>query len=546
MKKWKDLTPAKKESILKQAKDIGIYPTVNSLKEEGIKVWPDTLKYQIDFKEKQKKQQTSKKIYHDKLKNNKDYKKKKKAYDKQRRELGISRKKWKEWWNSLSLEEQEKRKQSTKQHRLDNIKHYKARSKRKYQLYMESTTLEERRARRNKTYTREKKDGYNKKCREKYNNDPVYKLKCLIRSHICRATFDGRKKLYASKEYLGCEIDEFRDYIEKKFKQGMTWENHGRGEGMWHLDHVIPLSWSKDISEEDLKKLCHYTNYQPLWETDNLKKSTIIEYPFFSTDEELRKEYKTIQNKEGSYDCIIKNNKNILHFQPHFYEREIRMLNEEKDLRERLLKNRSKYLNKPEGSVLVEELIRGLKISGEFYGYSHFPYQVMKKFISDYSPQCIYDPCGGWGHRLLAAGNIPYIYNDVWEDTVLGIHEMVEFHNIQNKTIYNQDCTKFTPKEQYDTIFTCPPYYNTEVYGNGEFKSVEDYNLFLREMLDNSIISNVKNVGIVIGSAYVHYLEEYFKSGYTIIPLRKNTTHFTRKLHQRAGEVLLVKEMNRN
>ena len=47
----------------------------------------------------------------------------------------------------------------------------------------------------------------------------------------------------------------------------MTWENYGQ----WHLDHVKPLYLSEN--EEDLIKLNHYTNLQPLWAEDNLKKN---------------------------------------------------------------------------------------------------------------------------------------------------------------------------------------------------------------------------------------------------------------------------------
>ena len=57
--------------------------------------------------------------------------------------------------------------------------------------------------------------------------------------------------------------------MENQFIDGISWENYGE----WHIDHIIPLSTSKSI--EEINRLCHYTNLQPLWAFDNLSKGGI-------------------------------------------------------------------------------------------------------------------------------------------------------------------------------------------------------------------------------------------------------------------------------
>ena len=78
----------------------------------------------------------------------------------------------------------------------------------------------------------------------------------------------GFKKDKKMKDILGCSYTEFIIYMESKFLKGMTWENHSLYG--WHIDHIIPLSSGK--TQEEIQNLCHYTNLQPLWAKDNLKK----------------------------------------------------------------------------------------------------------------------------------------------------------------------------------------------------------------------------------------------------------------------------------
>lgn len=75
-------------------------------------------------------------------------------------------------------------------------------------------------------------------------------------------------------ELIGCDKEYFLNYIQSKFTEGMGWDNYGlKG---WHIDHIIPLSSFNILDENELKRACHYTNLQPLWWGDNLKKGNKV------------------------------------------------------------------------------------------------------------------------------------------------------------------------------------------------------------------------------------------------------------------------------
>ena len=75
----------------------------------------------------------------------------------------------------------------------------------------------------------------------------------------------------SSIKIIGCYPNFLKEHLEKKFTEGMSWDRMGKE---IHIDHIIPLSSAK--SEDEIYKLCHYTNLQPLWAEDNLKKSNKI------------------------------------------------------------------------------------------------------------------------------------------------------------------------------------------------------------------------------------------------------------------------------
>lgn len=90
-----------------------------------------------------------------------------------------------------------------------------------------------------------------------------------LRARLRQAIRHNFKKGSAVRD-LGCSIDEFKTYLEDKFKPGMSWDNYGK-DG-WHIDHIKPLSWFDLSDPSQLREACHYTNLQPLWAKDNLKK----------------------------------------------------------------------------------------------------------------------------------------------------------------------------------------------------------------------------------------------------------------------------------
>ncbi len=74
---------------------------------------------------------------------------------------------------------------------------------------------------------------------------------------------------------MGCTGAQLKSHLESKFLPGMTWENHGlRG---WHIDHIKPLALFDLTDLEQYRQACHYTNLQPLWAIDNLKKGVKYE-----------------------------------------------------------------------------------------------------------------------------------------------------------------------------------------------------------------------------------------------------------------------------
>jgi hypothetical protein len=184
-----------------------------------------------------------------------------------------------------------------KQYRLKNIEAVKLRDKRKY-LARRERVIEQ--AKRSYEANKEKKLAYAREYRQKnseriaalqkkYRLDnkeklragdlskfhrykktghPVYLALVLRKRTRCALKAQGARKSAKTEELLGCTWAIARAHISSLFKDGMSWENHGT----WHIDHIRPLA-SFDLKDPAQQKIaCHYSNLQPLWKLDNIRK----------------------------------------------------------------------------------------------------------------------------------------------------------------------------------------------------------------------------------------------------------------------------------
>lgn len=106
--------------------------------------------------------------------------------------------------------------------------------------------------------------------KKRNRKNPQWRLVNALRTRLRDALRgSGVKKSVATMDLLGCPVAWLQVHLESLFKPGMTWENRG---SVWHVDHVKPCA-KFDLSNPEQQRICfHWTNLQPLFATENLKK----------------------------------------------------------------------------------------------------------------------------------------------------------------------------------------------------------------------------------------------------------------------------------
>lgn len=211
---------------------------------------------------------------------------------------------------------------------------------------------------------------------------------------------------------------------------------------------------------------------------------------FENTDEICKSEFEKIKKTQGSLKFQPTQNKIIQRFQTQMFLNQ-NLVYSNNLTRRKLIENRVQYLNKREGQLTNADLIIGCKIAGLCKTYSYFSPFWFKYFIQKYKVKTVYDPFGGWGHRMLGGHDLElYIYNDASKTTFENTQKIADFLNLKNVKFYNTNAETFVPPEKFEAIFTCPPYGELEEY---EFKN-PDFETLIRKSFDR----NFKFCGVVI------------------------------------------------
>ena len=199
----------------------------------------------------------------------------------------------KEYKKSYQLKNKEILKEKSKQYYLENkdsilervSSHYENNKDKKLEYQKEYAQNNKEKvaeykseyAQNNKDKIREYKNNYQNRRRKE---DHIFMLKYSISRTIRRSLkCKGLSKNKKSIEILGCSIEFFKTYIEEMFIDNMSWDNYGT---YWDIDHRIPLSTA--VTEEQVLKLNHYTNLQPLDSNinRNIKRDKVDFYETFN------------------------------------------------------------------------------------------------------------------------------------------------------------------------------------------------------------------------------------------------------------------------
>lgn len=243
---------------------------------------------------------------------------------------------------------------------------------------------------------------------------------------------------------------------------------------------------------------------------------------------------------------------------PVMFERELKLWEENPiydgiPLHVYLYHNRLMYLGKKPNELTDLQILNGLHISGVMRQYTKFDTTVMSSVLDDYHVKSVYDPCAGWGERLLCcfSHGIDYLGVDINQKLAKGYADMMAYYHIDESKyrILFQDSSTCDLSHKADMVFTCPPYGDIEIYTDvgAENLSNKDFLSWWDMVVKTSIQTQPVYFAFQINRRFRdEMLQRVLDNGFDLVEERSvktKTSHFNRKNgenHKRETETVLI------
>lgn len=166
-----------------------------------------------------------------------------------------------------------------------------------------------------------------------------------------------------------------------------------------------------------------------------------------------------------------------------FYKRELELWNKNPlrngkwgTVQAFLYANRYKYLQKLPHELTDRMLLRAFRISGLHMGYTSFNSSLMRQVIEKYNVKSVYDPCAGWGERMMTCGKLGVSYEgcDINSELFSGYAKLADLIEGFKPVLHNNDSVNQLVTGDADAIITCPPYKGIEVYSDNGAENLSD------------------------------------------------------------------------
>lgn len=295
---------------------------------------------------------------------------------------------------------------------------------------------------------------------------------------------------------------------EKDFAVCTKWK--AKSEDSTYYANALEVFTKRDVEKRETAR-ANNLNYVTLWDSDGMdadlwfamgmplgkdyeSEYSWLPYHYIPEDVDVSK----MRLSWRSLSAVVKDAQRKV-----FYKRELALWNKNPlrngkwgTVQAFLYANRYKYLNKLPHELTDRMLLRAFRISGLHMGYTSFNSSLMRQVIEKYNVKSVYDPCAGWGERMMTCGKLGVSYEgcDINSELFEGYKKLYELIDGFKPVLHNNDSANQLVTTDADAIITCPPYKNIEVYSeNGaENLSDEDFAAWWSEVVKNCSISQSK------------------------------------------------------